>query len=526
MSRDAKQFGKVRSFFWPIHAYELKKLVPMQLIFFLVSFCFNMLRGMKDSLIVTADVSGAETIPYIKVWGMLPGALLLTYIFTKLSNRYSRENVFYIMLSIFLTFFVIFAIFLYPNIDTIHPHKLAAILTDLLPKGSRGLIAMLHHWSFTIFYVMSELWGSILLSLLCWGFANDITKVSEAARFYGVITISLNFSSIFSGQLGSAITKHFQNASPHFGYDAWGQAVITQVSVVVLCGLIVAGIYRWMHVYVLPNKSLYPNYHTENSAAAKKKRSKMSLRDSFGLIAKSRYLLYIAVIVVVYNLVINLVEVVWKDQVKQLYPIGSDYNIYMNHVTTMTGIVATIIALFIQGNTIRRYGWTFTAMITPAILFVTSIGFFGMLLFGHNLSGVIISLLGSTSLMLTVLLGSIQNVLSRGSKYTVFDSTKEIAFIPLGREERMRGKSAIDGVISRMGKSGGSVIYQILLNVCGSLAASVPYVAGMLLGIIIVWLIATKALGKQVTTLINQQEDNLSSQEDTEIAKKPSAQAI
>src|SRR5688572_12882988 len=104
MSSSARnlEFGKMRSFLWPVHHYELKKLLPMLLIFFLISFDYNVLRTMKDTLVVTAESSGAEAIPFIKVWVMFPSAILFTYLFTRLCNRFSRESVFYIILGIFL----------------------------------------------------------------------------------------------------------------------------------------------------------------------------------------------------------------------------------------------------------------------------------------------------------------------------------------------------------------------------------------------------------------------------------------
>nr|NGX36735.1 ADP,ATP carrier protein 1 [Candidatus Anoxychlamydiales bacterium] len=116
MSSTVKKFnfGKIRSLLWPIHSSELKKFIPMLLVFFLIAFNYNVLRAVKDTLIVTAPTSGAEAIPFIKVWAILPMALLMTYVFTKLSNKYSTEKVFYIMLSIFLGFFTFFTLILYP----------------------------------------------------------------------------------------------------------------------------------------------------------------------------------------------------------------------------------------------------------------------------------------------------------------------------------------------------------------------------------------------------------------------------
>ena len=83
MSSELK-FGKVRSFLWPIHRTEFKKFFPMFIMFFLIAFNYNILRAAKDALVVTAPSAGAEAIPFIKVWAILPMALFMTYLFMKI----------------------------------------------------------------------------------------------------------------------------------------------------------------------------------------------------------------------------------------------------------------------------------------------------------------------------------------------------------------------------------------------------------------------------------------------------------
>ena len=60
-----KAFGKIRSYMWPVHGYELKKFLPMFLMLFFVCFNYTILRNLKDTLVVT--YSGAEVLPFIKV---------------------------------------------------------------------------------------------------------------------------------------------------------------------------------------------------------------------------------------------------------------------------------------------------------------------------------------------------------------------------------------------------------------------------------------------------------------------------
>ncbi len=235
----------------------------------------------------------------------------------------------------------------------------------------------------------------------------------------------------------------------------------------------------------------------------------MGLRHNFSYIAKSKYLIYIAIIVVGYNIAINLTEVVWKDQMKQLYSTPNDFNAYMGKVLRSMGLISTTISVIISGNMIRRLSWTFSALIPPAILAVTGIGFFTFLFFKNsNVALEITAFFHSTPLALCVFFGSMQNCLSRASKFTFFDATKEMAFIPLSRECKLKGKAAIDGVGSRLGKSGGSLIHQSLLMLTGSVALSTPYVAFVLLAAIGGWMLAVRSLGTQFQTLTSKEVKN------------------
>lgn len=492
-----KQFGRWRTFFWPVHSSELRKFLPMLCIFFLLSFDYNVLRCMKDTIVITAKGAGAEVIPFIKVWVMFPMSVVLTYIFIRLSNRFSRERVFQIMLSIFLIYFFVFAFFLYPVREGLHAHSSADTLSSLLPSGCKGLIAMYRYWIFTSFYVMAELWSNIVLFLLFWGFANEVSRLDEAKRFYGLFGLGTNFSGIASGQISIWVSTLPYNPNLPFGDDAWGQSMTILVVLVLLAGVTSMLLFRWLNRNVLNQELCSEN--TSSEAKNKEKapvKKKFSMRENLRYVCTSSYVLAIALIVISYNIVINLVEVMWKSEVCQLYPDPREYNIYMNQITTIIGILATLMAIFVSGNSLRKFGWTFTAQLTPAVLLITSIGFFGFFFF-KDTPGVIMQLFGIAPLTLVVFFGSMQNCFSRACKYTVFDATKEMTFVPLSKEAKIKSKAAVDGICNRLGKSGGSVIYNVLLVLFSSISASAPYVAIFLFIAIVLWILSVRFLGKK-----------------------------
>ncbi len=499
----AGSHNRVRSFFWPVYGNEHRKLVPMFTLFFLISFIYNILRCMKVTLVVTASGSSAEVIPFLKVWAVLPGAILLTYLYTKLSNRLNREQVFYAMLAIFLGFFFVFVLFIHPNREALELTRLSTFLQENLPEGLKGLngfITIIRHWHLTLFYMLSELWGAVVLSMLFWGFANEITSVNEAKRFYAIFALGANSSGILSGQCAQLLTLDHYHPNLPFGSVAWEQSLILQLGLVLLVGLIVVGLFYRV------NRLLVPKQTVVLAKKEKPKRPKLSLLECFSHIMKSRYMLYIAVLVVAYNIVYNLSDVLWTEQIRERYPLASDFNAYMNKMASLTGVFATFSALLLSGNVIRRFGWTTTAMLTPALWLITSIGFFGCLLFVNNVAftDFLGSLFGMPVYMLTLFFGSMQICLGRAAKYTVFDESKEIAFIPLSHEDQRKGKAVVDGIVSRFGKSGGSIIIQVLLVFCGELIFTIPYVAAILFVTLGFWCVAVWRLGQMASSSIDE----------------------
>jgi len=501
-ANSSQEFGRFRSWFFPVRKNELKLFLPLILIFFFICFNYNLLRTAKDSLVITAPSSGAEIIPYMKVWVVLPMALLMTILFTRLANRYSTEKVFYIMMTLFLGFFMAFSFIIFPFRDALHPHAFADHLESLFPLGLKGFVALIRNWTYTVFYVMAELWGTTIMTVLFWGFANEILTVKTAKRFYVLILIGGNLSAICAGGAATIISNMAGNWMAANGNDPWQYSLLVISSIVVLCGAFVVGIFRWFHKNILKN----PTYQQQLTQESEKSNEKMSLRKNFKYLASSKYLLCIATIVLTYNICINLTEVTWKDQLLLIFPQPNDFNGYYGKVTMWVGITATMIAIA-SSFLIRRFSWTLNAMIAPSLLLITGFGFFSFLFMKDSPFGIALAAsLGSTPLLLGVLFGSVQQCISRASKYTIFDATKELAFIPLSRESKLKGKAAIDGVGSRLGKSGSALIYQALLMFFGTVSATLPYVGLILLAIIAAWMVAVYYLGKQFQSLVAHHE--------------------
>jgi ATP:ADP antiporter, AAA family len=489
-----KAFGTIRAFLWPVHRREHKKFIPMLIISFLVCFNYYLLKIIKDGVIITAPSSGAEALPYIKVWAIMPTAFLLMFLFTRLSNFLNRRTVFYAMIWFYIAYFLIFTLVLYPNRDSLHPVAFADYLQTMLPKGASGLVAIIRNWTFTTFYVMAEMWSTMIMTVLFWGFANDVTSVKDAKRFYGLIGVGTNLSGVAAAFLVKYLSNHIFNPSLPFGKSSWDQSFTMINFIIVGASLASMALYWWLNRQGLGYTEEILKSHRESPI-------KMGLRKNFAYVAKSKYLMYIALLVITFNIVINLAEVVWKDQVKQLYPTAADFSSYMADINFWIAMIAALISLFVSGNVIRAFGWTKSALIAPILTLVTGVLFFAALLLPKETLIQICGAIGTSPILLAVFLGSLQNCLLRGTKYSLVDQTKELAFIPLNQESKLKGKAAIDGLGSRLGKSGGSLMYQFLLIIFGSIVGSIHVVAFLLLFAVIGWIFAVKILGKEFNQL-------------------------
>ena len=490
-SGNGREFSRLRRTLWPIHAYELKKFLPMLLMFFFISLVYSLLRNTKDTLIVTAPGGGADLIPFLKVYGVIPMSILYMLVYARLSNALGKRRLFSVALAPFLVFFAGFA-FLFPVREALQPHWGAA-----LPPGLASLAALVRHWVSCLFYVMAELWGSVALSLLFWTFANDIVKVEESRRFYALFGIGANLALIavkVANQLIHVLERHLLRRWP---MEAWTAYVILLMAVVVLSIAAILLIYRWIHREVLTD----PRFFTPDERRAQRAaRPRMTLREAFRFLSRSRYLLCIAVMVIGYGIAINLIEVTWKTHLGLLHPDPQDYQDFMADFSLATGTVTLFLMLFVANNVIRVHGWTVAALATPVVLLVTGAGFFGFILF-EDASAPLLAKVGSTPLAAAVLFGTIQNVLSKATKYSLFDPTKEMAYIPLDPESKVKGKAAIDVVGARLGKAGGSIIQQGLIACFHSLRAVPGEIAGILLLVIGAWIWAARSLGRAYARL-------------------------
>ncbi|MEW5316861.1 MAG: hypothetical protein WDW38_008205 [Sanguina aurantia] len=178
---------------------QFKQFIPKVGLFFLLAFVNTILDSLKDTLVITAHGGGTQVIPYLTVYAVLPSSILFLFLYSFATQRLARGQLFSIIVTAFVSFFVTFAMVLYPNHEALHLHALADSMSQVLPAGLDGLVGMLRNWTFTAFFCAAELWGDVCLGLLFWGLANDTTSLADASTLYPMFGLGANVAQALAG---------------------------------------------------------------------------------------------------------------------------------------------------------------------------------------------------------------------------------------------------------------------------------------------------------------------------------------
>jgi len=475
----------------PISLWQ--KVIPLGLIFFAASFNLTILQSLKDSIMVTT--AGAETLPFLASLVVLPASLGFFMLYGRMVESLPSQSIFYAAISPLVAFYVAFALVLYPAHGALHPAGLVEAASMWVPDGLLGLVKVAQYWTFSLFYCSAELWGAVVISVLFWSLANEVCTVDEAKAVYPLMGIAANVALVLSGSFVKYVSQVLAVGDTHamLMYLVGGIVGMTAAM-----GMAKAALDRWV---IGPYCSLDPATGTK---LAPRKKRKGSLAESLAVIKSSPKITNLAVLVVSYGVSHRLFEFAWKGALRSLYPTAQAYQSVLADVSIATGW-ATICFMLLGKFVFQYLGWGSAAAATPLAMLLSGGIFFVMSLaasFGVSIAG-----LGPPAMAYAgVAAGALTQVFARSSKFSLFDPAKEMVYIEMSKEEKSKGKAAVDLLGSQIGKSGGAWVTQALLLLTGSLTASLPVIFAAFLGVIVSWLASVRRLGLQLKEYEEEKE--------------------
>jgi AAA family ATP:ADP antiporter len=318
-------------------------------------------------------------------------------------------------------------------------------------------------------------------------------------RFYTFFSLFGNSALVLVGFLmmnlaseGTIIVKLMQ-ISDH-------KITLVQVSLilVIFFGLLSCWLVRFVIKNVMTNPSFYAKDKAESDLTLK-----LGLKQSFLYIARSKYLWIMLVCSASFGLSMNLVEAVWKAKIKELYPTVSSYAEFNSLYILWTG-VAIMVMTVIGNNVMRAYSWFVAAIITPIIIMITGIMFFIFVVFDKDIVSIFDGAIIMSPLALAVSMGGLQNVLAKGAKYSIWDTSKEMLYIPLEPELKVKGKAAVDVISSKIGKSSSGLIQSLIFTIIptATLTSISPYLMVIFAIVCYTWIIAVRKIYFEYVNMI------------------------
>ncbi|GLI68678.1 hypothetical protein VaNZ11_013164 [Volvox africanus] len=551
--------------FWALSG----KFMPMVGLFFMLAFVNTILDSLKDTLVITAAGGGAQVIPYLTVYAVLPSSLIFLVLYSYASQRFRRQALFNGIVTVFMTFFVTFAFLLYPNHQLLHPSGWAEGIAAALPLGLDGAVGMIRNWTFTLFFCISELWGDVCLGLLFWGLANETTSLTDAPTLYPLFGLGANVAQALAG----FVLKFFSGSASH-SPNSFTSEVQALMCVVLVFSILALALHHGISVRdnrqrlerrqqmvatlrasrraaaaaaamaadATPRSAenqMQPVSAASTSAAAmapaeaaatlrqgevagteigdnrvaaaaveptkdtgptKRRQSKQNLSEIYRTLAVSVPIRCLVVMSMAQGLCSNLMEFAWKSHIRLLYPTPAAFTSFLGDVSTWQGIVTGLL-MVLSPTMFERMGWAGVAAATPKILLYGGGLFFATAMVYQFLlsptASAAASAAGAGVLQMLVYGGALLYVFSKSAKFSLFKPAEEMVYISLDEEGRTKGKAAIDVVGSQAGKSGGSVLQQVLLLLCGgAIAGQLPMMVAVYLAMSQSWLRSVATLSR------------------------------
>ncbi|HZF26808.1 MAG TPA: Npt1/Npt2 family nucleotide transporter [Steroidobacteraceae bacterium] len=304
----------------------------------------------------------------------------------------------------------------------------AANLVVFFLLGQAGL-----HFGF-VFFVWTSIFGVMTVTQF-WAFATDLFNAKSGQRLFGVIAIGVSGGAWIGSRLASA------------GFDTVGPYGLMLGSAVILVGAIALS--KWARASVPATARSLPQ--SDDQVTGRTRSGAARWLGGFTLIARSRYLLGIAVLVVLLNWITATGEFVlshWLAQTaREVAPASPTAFIghFMSNYCASITLVGFLIQLLLVSRIIMKAGLARALLVTPVAFLV-----------GYLLIGIV----PVFALLQSVL------VVQRSLDYSLLNTSRSALLLPTSREVKYQAKTAIDTFFYRLGDLLSTASVFVGLKVC------------------------------------------------------------
>ncbi len=432
---------RLRQEFFDIRPGEWPKALGLSVYFFLVIAIFWVLKPIKRGLVIGyfGDhpirlagwvLSGAQAEQLGKVLNMLV-AFAVVGAFTWLVRRYARHILILIFCGVFGGLFLFFG----------------SIIHQIEALGQGGV------WAF---YVTGDIWTTVMVATF-WSFANDLNTGDQAERLYGVVGLG----GVVGGFVGATMVSGL--------VEPVGRSTLVYACLVPTA--LIGGLAVWIHhreCEASPDMPCCP----EEEAVLEQSQENAFLEGG-KLVFQSRYLLGIAAVLGLYEMVSNIVDFQLAVVVERHITADAERDAFFGLVGQATSLVSIGVQLFATSFVMKRYSVKAALLFLPVAILGGTVGFVAL-----------------PSLALVGFMSVSDNALN----YSINQSAKEALYTPTTQDEKYKAKSFIDMFIQRAAKVASVGLNLGLTALVVTDARWLSVAVGVLL---VAWITVIRFLGRE-----------------------------
>jgi AAA family ATP:ADP antiporter len=313
-----------------------------------------------------------------------------------------------------------------------------------------------------VFYIWVGIFNLFVISQF-WAFANDIYTEGQGRRLFAFIGVGGSLGAVAGAEMAATLARKY-----HFTPYA----------------LLLTGAFLLLVAVVITLLVQSQRTRRADPAIKMEAAAPLGAKDGFQLILQDRYLLWIAVLVVLLNIVNSSGEYILDK-------------LTISESVRMFGSTAASVAAreqFIAGFKGDYLAWTNLLALVSQLLLVSRIiryaGIRNSLYFLPSLA-----LLSYTTMIFAPLLAVVRTlkVLENGTEYSLQNTVRQALWLPTSREAKYKAKAAVDTFCQRF----GDVLSAGVILVVKSLGLAFTTVAVISVGLTLVWLTVARQIAKE-----------------------------
>ena len=418
---------KLLSYFADVRCGEGWSVLLLTVNVFLMLFAYYLLKTVREALILTEG--GA----YVKAYssaGQAALLMLLVPIYGFIGTKVVRIR----LLSGLLLFFIV-------NLG---------LFSFFGAQGAREGV---------VFYIWVGIFNVFIVSQV-WAFANDIYTEGQGKRLFPMIGLGSSLGAWLGAQGAERLVSTL-NATPY-------QLQLLAAGILFLCGGLLIAVNRTAARNSIPEVASHAD-------------QKLAPGDGFAMIFRDRYLMWIAILIVLLNVVNSTGEFLLGDlvsnQAHALHPgdaaaqkqfVGSFYGSFFANVN----LLGLLLQMFAVSRLLPKLGVRGSLYVMPTISLIS-----------YSMAG------------LVPVLGLIRwgKTLENATDYSLQNTLRQALFLPTSREAKYKAKAAIDTFFMRF----GDVLQAGLVRIGAQIHLAVSGFAWVNVGLVLIWFYAVTRLGRE-----------------------------